>query len=164
MKGFGTLTFAAVVFSAILVGAQSKEPPGGTGAIDAGFRALSEQFNKALLARDAKTLAGLYSEDGVEMRPDMPALKGRAAIQQFYEKLFPTGHLEKLSTNHTEMRAFGDSGYDVGTFSQTFTAPNGKPTSTTGKYIAIVKRLNGTWKIAYLSLSFDSPPQATSNK
>jgi uncharacterized protein (TIGR02246 family) len=157
MKSLSAVAVAVVVIAVAVVGAQSKTDQGSPGTVDAGFRALSEQFTKAAVAGDAKAIAALYADDGVEMRPDMPPLKGRAAIQQFYEKMIASATINKLTTSHSEMRAFGDTGYDVGTFTQTYTPTNAKPMNTTGKYVAIVKRVGGAWKIAYMSLSLDSP-------
>ena len=56
-----------------------------------------------------------------------PSVKGRAAIEQYYTKLFAGGtKVGQFALTHLESRAVGDTGYDVGTYHQSMNPP-GRP-------------------------------------
>ena len=86
---------------------------------------MADQYVKATLAGDAKAVAALYTDDAVEMPPNEPAVKGRAAIQQLYEMNFKAAKISDFSLTHVESRSSGDTGYDTGTFRQTVTPTGG---------------------------------------
>jgi uncharacterized protein (TIGR02246 family) len=140
--------------------AQSKpQPPTKTAAtIDASIKAIADQYVKATLAGDAKAIAALYTEDAIEMPPNQPPVKGRAALQQFYEKQLSGVKFTIFSLEHLETRAVGDTGYDVGTYRQTITPPKGQAFDDTGKYAVILKRVGSAWKVAYAIYNSDLPP------
>ncbi len=58
---------------------------------------------------------------------------------------------------HLESHAVGDNGYDVGTYRQSVTPTGGAALSDTGKYVVILKRSAGSWKVAYAIYSSDKP-------
>ncbi len=134
--------------------AQSPKPPAGD---EAAIRAVADGYVKVTLAGDAKGIAALYTEDATEMPPNQPALKGRAAIQQYYERAFANVKFPRFSLHHLESRAVGDNGYNVGTYRQTFVPAGGAGVDETGKYIVILKRSAGSWKIAYAIYNSDRP-------
>jgi uncharacterized protein (TIGR02246 family) len=126
---------------------------------DAAIVAVADAYVKASLARDAKAVAALYTEDAVEMPPHEPAVKGRAAIEAYYQKQFsdPKMTASNFTLAHVETVSSGDVGYDVGTYRQTLTSPSG-PIEDTGKYTVILKRAGGAWKVAYAIYNSDRPP------
>jgi uncharacterized protein (TIGR02246 family) len=130
-----------------------------TGNIDQAIRRVADDYVKATLAGDAKAIVALYTEDAVEMPPNQPLVKGRAAIQQYYEKLFASGlKVASFTLNHIETRGVGDTAYDVGTYQQNLTPPGATAASdATGKYVVILKRSGGAWKVAYAIYSGDRP-------
>jgi uncharacterized protein (TIGR02246 family) len=154
--------FAILLALAAAVAAGQATPPksqaGGAGA-DA-IKAVADVYVKASLAGDAKAIAALYTEDGVELPPHQTMIKGRSAIEQFYEKEFSSGSkMSAFSLTHIQTEAAGDLGYDVGTYQQTVTPAGGeKPVSDTGKYVVIMKRAGSTWKVAYAIYNSDLPP------
>ena len=160
--GFAAAVLALVVTSVTLAG----QPPGNAGQAKGGaagadaIKAVADAYVKAALAGDAKAIAALYTEDAIEMPPNAPMIKGRAAIQQFYQKEFGSGtKMNSFTLTHTESHASGDRGYDVGTYQQSVT-PKGAtaPVSDTGKYVVILKRSGSDWKVAYAIYSSDQPP------
>jgi hypothetical protein len=82
------------------------------------------------------------------MPPNVPRVKGRAAIEQYYMKLFSGGtKVGQFALTHLESRAVGDSGYDVGTYQQSMNPPSQTTaTSDTGKYVVILRRSQGAWR------------------
>jgi uncharacterized protein (TIGR02246 family) len=133
--------------------------PGGGPA--AAIRQVADAYVKATTSGDAKAVAALYTEDAVEMPPNSPMVRGRAAIQQYYEKVFASGFkVSNFTLKHLDTHATGDSGYDVGTYEQTAAQPSAAaPSADTGKYAVIVKRTPNGWKVAYAIYNSDSPPK-----
>jgi uncharacterized protein (TIGR02246 family) len=131
---------------------------GGSGS--AAIRQVADEYVKATLAADPKAVAALYTEDAVELPPNQPMIKGRAAIQEYYEKIFSSGmKMSTFTLMHLESRASGDSAYDVGTYEQSMTPAGGTaPASQSGKYVVILKRAGGAWKVAYAIYNSDQPP------
>ena len=123
------------------------------------IRKVADAYVKATLAGDARAVAALYTEDAVEMPPNQPAARGRAAIEAYYQKQFsdPSVKFSDFTLNHLETTAAGEVGYDVGTYKQAMTM-QGKPATDSGKYAVILKKVGGEWKVAYAIYNSDQPP------
>jgi uncharacterized protein (TIGR02246 family) len=120
-----------------------------------------DAYVAAVHAGDAKGIAGLYSEDGVEMPPNQAMAKGRPAIEKYHAGLL-TGHTVKLSLTPMETIASGDVAYDVGTYSQTVTPKqsDGTPMNDRGKYVVLLRRASdGTWRVRHAIYNSDLPPR-----
>ena len=152
------LSCVLIVLAAPVLLAQSTKPPAATQDIDQAIRAVADQYVKATLAGDAKAIATLYAEDAIEMPPNEPPVKGRAAIQQYYEKQFKQGKMSSFTLDHFEARAAGDIGYDVGTYRQNMTPASGTAMDDSGKFIVILERTAGKWLVAYAIYNSDRPP------
>lgn len=162
-----TTGVAAVVVLLIVTGAGAVgwspaprgQEEGRAGTADA-IKAVADAYVKAMLASDAKGVAALYAEDAIEMPPQQPMIKGRAAIEQYYEKELASGMtMNSFTLAHLDSQAIGDRGYDVGTYQQSVT-PKGATAAQndTGKYTVILKRVAGAWRIAYAIYNSDQPP------
>jgi len=154
------LSFVLIVLTAPVLLAHSTQPPAAQKKIDQAIAAVADQYVKATLAGDAKAIAALYTEDAVEMPPNQPPVKGRAAIQQYYEKLFKEGKTSRFTIDHLETQAAGNVGYDVGTYQQSMTPGGGAAMEDTGKFTVILRRTGGTWLVAYAIYNSDRPPMA----
>jgi uncharacterized protein (TIGR02246 family) len=151
------LTIVLCVWSAPLLGLETGSQ-GARGGNDPAITAVADQYVKATLAGDAKAIAALYTDDAVEMPPNEPAVKGRAAIQQLYERNFKSAKIGDFSLTHVESRSSGDTGYDAGMYRQTVTPTGGPAMKDSGKYVVILKRVAGSWKVAYAIYNSDLPP------
>jgi uncharacterized protein (TIGR02246 family) len=158
-----SLAIAGILASATVLGGGSEPQPATAGA-DTAIRAIADQYVKATLAGDAKAIAALYTDDAVEMPPNAPLVKGKAALEQYYQKQFAAGKISKFSLNHLETRGAGDSGYDVGTYTQTIAPGKGAAMNDSGKYVVILKRVGGAWKVAYAIYNSDNPPPPAPKK
>ena len=96
--------------------------------------------------------------DGYLMPPHVPAAKGQAAIQQGYETLFrgPV-KITEFAISHIEATIQGDVAFSAATYTQRLLLSDGKTVSDTGKSIAILKRVQGEWKLAYVTFNSDLP-------
>ena len=154
------LAYAVVMVAALSSAgaAQSTpQPPAKGGSVDTAIRAVADMYVKATMAGDAKAVAALYTEDAMEMPPNQPPVKGRAAIQQYYEKQFAAAKMANFFLTHLETHAVGDRGYDVGTYRQTVGPAGGAGMDDTGKYVVILKRSGGNWRVAYAIYSSNRP-------
>ena len=151
------LTLALTLCSVPLVAMQTGSQP-ARGASDPAIVAVADQYVKASLAGDAKAIAALYTDDAVEMPPNAPPVKGRAAIQQMYEGQFKGVKIGTFTLTHIDSRSSGDAGYDVGTYRQSLTPAGGAEVKDTGKYVVVLKRVSGSWKVAYAIYNSDLPP------
>ena len=153
----------AIVAAGILVlsiaSSRAQQPTLGPQAT--AIRAVADAYVKASLAADVKGIVALYTEDAIEMPPNEPAVKGRAAIEQYYQKQFAGGtKLTTFKLTHIESRALSDAGYDIGTYEQSLTTKgSAAPIKDTGKYIVILKRAGGAWKVSHAIYNSDLPPQ-----
>jgi uncharacterized protein (TIGR02246 family) len=150
------------LFSAMAPARDASQAARSQGAVtvQAGIQQVADAYVKANLAGDANAVAALYTDDAVEMPPNQPMIKGRAAIQQYYEKLFGGGvKMTAFTLTHLETRGTGDSGYDVGTYQQNMSQPSpAPPASDSGKYIVILRQSGGAWKVAYAIYNSDQAP------
>jgi uncharacterized protein (TIGR02246 family) len=150
--------FVLVVLVCVVLVSQSPraQSPGAAPEI----AKVSDTYVKASLAADAKGIAALYTDDAVEMPPNRPMVKGRAAIEQYYTKQFGgTAKLQTFALTKIESHTSGDIGYEVGTYRQTITDGQ-KPMNEAGKYTVVLKRAGGVWKVAYAIYNSDTPPPA----
>jgi uncharacterized protein (TIGR02246 family) len=160
----GLTLLAAVAMAAPESAAQAggaASPQAGAG--NAAITQVADSYVKATLAGDAKAVADLYTEDAIEMPPNQPPVKGRTAIQQYYEKAFSGGSkVMSFTLDHLETHASADSAWDVGTYKQSMQGEAGTatPASDTGKYVVILKQVGGAWKVAYAIYNSDQPPRA----
>ena len=151
------------VLSAAVVCAQAPATEGKSAAGPSGadaIKALADAYVKASLAGDAKAIAALYTDDAIEMPPNQPMIKGRAAIQQYYEKEMGSGmKMTSFTLTHLDTQAMGDRGYDVGTFRQSLTLKGAtSPVNDSGKYTVILRRSAAGWKVASAIYNSDQPP------
>jgi uncharacterized protein (TIGR02246 family) len=157
MKTIASVTLVVALLCAGGFASPAAAQPPAASNIDAAIRGVTDAYVKATLAVDPKAIADLYTEDAVEMPPNMPAVKGRAAIQQFYQKQFAAGKIARFTLTHLESRALGDTGFDVGTYQQSITPAKGAAMEDSGKYTVILKRADGRWRVAYAIYNSDRP-------
>jgi uncharacterized protein (TIGR02246 family) len=127
-------------------------------ALDPGVRAVADAYRAAMLAGDASAAASLYRDDGVDMPPGKPPIEGRTAIERYYRELFGACRFTTFDLNHTEMRASGDMAFATGTSRTTITPAGGPPVEDAGKYLVVLKRTDGRWKVAYSIYNSDHAP------
>ena len=111
------------------------------------------EFMKASTARDAATLATLYTEDAKLMFPNMPAIEGRANIQAFFQQAMDNGISEiRLATD--EVKGSDDFAIETGTYAMLA----GTQTADKGKYIVEWKKTDGQWRLHRDMPNTDMPP------
>jgi uncharacterized protein (TIGR02246 family) len=125
---------------------------------------VSDAYTRAILKSDAREIAALFTVDGYLLPPHLPAVKGQAAIQQDYATFFrgPV-KITEFAISHIEATIQGDLAFSAATYTQRLSLPDGKTVGDTGKSIAILKRVQGEWKLAYLTYNGDLPSMPCSS-
>ena len=147
MRTLGIGLIVGTVAIAISIGAQTKTDP----TLDKLNKELTAAFN----AGDAAKVASFYADDALLMPQDAAMVKGRENIEAHYR-----GEFERIATSiqvrTIESGTSGNVGFEAGTATITMkksdspaATPNVTPGSVSGKYLMILKRVGGDWKIAY---------------
>jgi uncharacterized protein (TIGR02246 family) len=117
-------------------------------------------YAQAYMARDADAVAAVFTEDAIQMPPDVPAQVGIAAIRSFYEEAFGAAtDMGEFALTPEEIDGMDGLAYDRGTWSWTGVMPNMTEAVTmTGKYLGIVRRQEeGAWLWAATIWNRDQP-------
>ena len=97
-----------------------------------------ETFAGAFGRGDAAAVAAWYTADATLLPPDNPMMKGRDAIQAFWQGAMSMGVREaKLETLEVETR--DDLAYEVGRFEMAVQPQAGGRAELTGKYVVVWK-------------------------
>jgi len=117
------------------------------------------QYSSALNSDDIDSWMSLWTEDGVQMPPDEPALSGRDQIRARNKAVLDQFSFD-ISINNEEVNVAGDWAFARGTYSATLTPKEGSETiPIAGKYMTIFqKQSDGSWKIHRDIFNSNVPP------
>ncbi|HEV2706700.1 MAG TPA: SgcJ/EcaC family oxidoreductase [Pyrinomonadaceae bacterium] len=111
-------------------------------AIAAAIKTFADAFGRG----DAEAIAAWYSTDATLLPPDQRMLKGREAIQAFWQGAMNMGITEAgLETLEVEVR--DDLAYEVGRFRMTVQPQGGEAAKVAGKYVVVWKQEGGRWRM-----------------
>lgn len=146
---------AVFVLTAAGVSAQQKAAAGDEAAIGK----VRGAYQTAAAAQDAAGIAKLYAADGIEMPPNAPAVKGRAAIEAFHKGLAKEWMVHGMTITPVETRVMGDRAYDTGTYKQgLMPQKGGGMIDDTGKFVVLLKKdASGAWWISHAIYNSDVP-------
>jgi len=105
-------------------------------------------FAAATLERGADGWTEFMADSAVIIRPHPPPLHGRAAIRQYYSRVFTPGFTLLWRPIHTDVAQSGELGYAIGEW-EAITKPAGTPRQVSyGRYVTIwQKDARGEWKV-----------------
>lgn len=129
--------------------------------VEAAIEAGNAQYVEASNRGDVATIVALFTDDAVVLPPNSPILRGRQAIQQFYEARQQTS-TRRLALETIQVNENGETAWEIGTYTVHLggapTTERGAPTTEQGKYVAIWKRQSdGSWKLAVDIWNTDRP-------
>lgn len=128
-----------------------------SGADEQSIRKLVVHWGELVKAKDAASIAGLYTEDGAVMPPNSPIGKGRTDIQKTWTAMMQTPGFDlAIMPEQITISTSGDMALDRGTYQLTVT-PDGKKQTDTGKYVVVWRKVNGEWKAAADIFNSDLP-------
>ena len=105
--------------------------------------AVNESLIGAVASGDAAAGAALYSEDGCFIAPNADFLKGRDAIQAFFQSVADMG-IKQLKLATDELELLGDTAIEVGTYELLL---EGGVQADHGKFIVVWKNNGGQWQL-----------------
>jgi len=123
---------------------------------EADLAAIRERFDEVarhVSAEDNAAWANDFTEDGIFMIGNTPAVRGRAAIQKWGE----TGpKVTSLTFSDIQIHGRGDLAWATSAYSLTM---EGMPKPDTGKQLVVLQRqVDGSWLTVAVSVSSDLPP------
>ena len=157
---------AALVGAMMLAAAGVSAQTRPAGADEAAIAKARTAFQTAAGTQDGAAIAKLFVADGVEMAPNTPAAKGRAAIEAYHKAFGQQWMMHGMTITSTETKVAGDTAYDAGTYKQQIMSnKSGAVIDDVGKYIVLLKKdAGGAWLITHAiynsNLPLPAPPAA----
>ena len=105
--------------------------------------AANEDFMAAFKRGDAAGLAALNTENGQILPPNSDFVKGKQAVQAFWQALFDMG-IKEAKLNIVEVESHGDTAIEISKF--TLHGEGGQVLDN-GKYIVIWKQTEENWRL-----------------
>lgn len=130
-----------------LAGCASQQAP-DQAAATAAINEIWKEYSASLNAGDMNRWVALWTDDGVQMPPDEPAVVGKDRIRARNQAVADRFKFDIGITNE-EVRTAGDWAFARGTYKASLTPQQGgKPIPIDGKYMTILARQrDGSWKI-----------------
>ncbi|MFQ5856965.1 MAG: YybH family protein [Anaerolineae bacterium] len=112
-------------------------------------RDASAAWDDAFNAGDLPRLMELYTEEAVDMPPNLPALEGKAAVESDLQYI-----LEEFTAHHEtsiiDIKIGGDLAVERAGYTMTLTPKAGGDTVTeVGKHIVIRQKVGDEWKVLW---------------
>lgn len=107
---------------------------------------LGHQYDSNYAAKNPEGMAALFEKDGVLVSPAGPAVRGRAALTDYYKKRFAsgaTGHHIAIGEVHVQ----GNGGYSVASFSVDAPKADGQSNEEKGSIVAVYRRDPSGWHL-----------------
>jgi uncharacterized protein (TIGR02246 family) len=128
-------------------------------AIGAKVDSVNAAYAAAIAQRDTNAAVGLYADDAHMMPANMPRADGKDAIRKVWVGLLSMPGLDlKITSNSKIVSEAGDMAIDLGTYTFAAKDPKGKPMTDHGKYVTVLKNVNGQWKILIDTWNSDVMP------
>ena len=113
---------------------------------EAAMHRLTQDWVLASNGKHLDDLVSLYVPDGLILRSNIPAVRGTAAIREFFFSVLDAG-LGDVELEPLRVEVFGDIAYEAGRFSMLVPVAMGKRREERGKYVVLAARQAGDWKI-----------------
>jgi ketosteroid isomerase-like protein len=130
------------------------------------IQGLLDEFDESLSVGDPERLVSIYyAEDAVRMPPDIPMLRGKAAILERFKKRAAL-YTYQIDNVAKDVYVDGDLAFMRGTNTGTFTPKaGGEPIPAIGKWLAVFKRqVDGSWKCICDIYNRDNPLPESAEK
>ncbi|MGH9503951.1 MAG: YybH family protein [Terriglobales bacterium] len=125
------------------------------------LRKTSQDWALACNTKQLDDLVELYVPDATVLRANVPAVRGAAAIREFFFGLLDAG-MSEVELDPLRAELFGEFGYEAGRFKSLVPSAVGKRREERGKYLILLNRqANGDWRITADSWSSDLSLGAT---
>jgi len=125
-----------------------KAPGGATmNRVETAVRKIIQDWVFACNSKQLDDLVSVYSTDALVLRPNHPAVRGTAAIREFFFAALDSG-VGDVEIDPIRLDVIGDVAYEAGRFKMLVPLAVGKRREERGKYLALLSRqANGEWRI-----------------
>jgi ketosteroid isomerase-like protein len=113
---------------------------------ESAIRKLTLDWALACNNKQLDDLVDLYGADAIVLRPNVPPVRGTAAIREFFFGVLDAG-LGDVEMDPLRVEVFGDVGYEAGRCQMLVPFTMGKRREERGKYLLTLARQAGEWKI-----------------
>ena len=140
----------SIVCAVLAIAGCTSTPPDTAAADTEAINRLRTDYIAAVNAEDAAKVAALFTEDGMRMEANMPAVKGREAIQKGLAELFAAFDAD-ISITSEELVVNGDWAFDRGQYMTHLMPkdPKQQMIMEQGKYLVILQKgADGAWRVA----------------
>jgi uncharacterized protein (TIGR02246 family) len=122
------------------------------------IRRANADFAANARSGNAQTLVtNFYAPDAVVMAPNLPALRGRDAIQQFWTGFLASGSVDLALTSTNVTQPSSDVAVETGRYDLSLRPASGQAIKDAGKYVVLWKKSNGRWWAAEDIFNSDMP-------
>jgi uncharacterized protein (TIGR02246 family) len=122
--------------------------PGGAQSLsraEVAVRKISQDWALACNTKHLDDLVSLYAPDAIVMRPNVPPIRGMAAIREFFFAVLDAG-LGEVELESLRVDIMGDVAYEAGRCKMLVPSTTGKRREERGKYLIISNKQEGEWK------------------
>jgi uncharacterized protein (TIGR02246 family) len=155
-----TLPLLLFLFALPANGALAQEktvPKADREAEEQRIRQLDRQWVAAVSKKDPAAVAEFYAPDARIMPENVPAVRGRAAIVEFWKGFLALPGLElNFEPQVIKVAEAGDLAYDIGTYSLSYGAAQSR-VQDRGKYLVVWEKVGGEWKAMVDTFTSDLP-------
>jgi ketosteroid isomerase-like protein len=109
-------------------------------------RKLTQDWTLACNGKQLDDLVDLYAVDAILLRPNVPPVRGTAAIREFFFGVLDAG-LGEVELDPLRVEVFGDIAYEAGRCKMLVPVAMGKRREERGKYLLTLARQAGDWKV-----------------
>jgi ketosteroid isomerase-like protein len=137
--------------------ARARTPLGGASLsrAETALRKTTQDWALACNTKQLDDLVSFYVPDATVLRPNVPMVRGAAAIREFFFGLLDAG-MSEVEMDPQRAELLGDYGYETGRCKSLVPSAVGKRREERGKYLVLLNRqANGEWKIVADSWSSD---------
>ena len=126
---------------------KSRSPLGSSplSRAEAAVRKVIQDWALACNNKQLEDLVDLYAPDALVLRPNVPAVRGAAAIREYFFAALDSG-LGEVELEPMRVEVFGDLAYEAGRCKMLVPVAVSKRREERGKYLVIFARQSGDWK------------------
>jgi ketosteroid isomerase-like protein len=119
--------------------------PTGVSRAEAALRNMTQDWVQACNTKHLDDLLEFYAADALVLRPNVPPVRGAAAIREFFFGALEAG-LGEVELEPLRVELMGDVAYEAGRCKMLVPVAMGKRREERGKYMIMFSRQNGEWK------------------
>jgi len=113
---------------------------------EAAVRKLMQDWVHACNSKHLDDLVEFYGVDAIVLRPNVPPVRGTAAIREFFFGVLDAG-LGEVEMDPLRLEVFGDVAFEAGRCKMLVPFTMGKRREERGKYLLFLARQAGDWKV-----------------